>query len=328
VGAVRLAAQSGGQVPGQPAGTIFPGAIPSYGTMLNGGIGITTQVNGVSAAYVGKQGTFAVVARGGTQAGGMAAGVNYGVITQHPSVNAGNNVAFTASLTGGPAGTPTSAIFAGPVNNLQPVVSNTTPVPGVAGGTFSGLELPILTDTGRTIFGAYLTGAGITSANDEALFMADGLGPQMILREGNQAPGMPVGALISYFEGPSRGGYGQLVWNDNDQIAVAARITGAGFSDDPAIYATTPGGELKLVAYSGQTITLNGIPRTVTDATIIGNQVQGHGTSFADNGDLAVLLTLSNGATAVYMASVVPEPASVMVPVVIGGAALLRRRRR
>jgi hypothetical protein len=324
-GAIGLVASSGGQVPGQPPGTVFADHVHSSPSMLNGGIGMTNRINGLSSAFTGKPGTYAIVARAGTQANGLAAGVNYSSIPFHPAVNASNHVTFTAELTGGPAGSPTRALYVGPAGNPQPALTNLDPVPSLPGATFVNFGQPVITDSGNVMVYGFFSGSGITTSNNEALFAGVPGNLRLVAREGAQAPGMPAGALFTRMEGPSRGGFGQLVWNDSGQFAFAADITGGGFSDDPAIFATLPSGELVLVAHFGQVFNVNGINRTVSDVSIVGNQVEGHGTSFADNGDLAVQLNFTNGSSAIYRASVVPEPGGALASV---GVAMLARRPR
>jgi hypothetical protein len=320
-GDMHLMGQTGAPIAGyDAAGNI--GSIRSYGNFSEGGVGFGSWISSTSIAVAGRPGNLTLVARGDTQAAGMPAGVRYGTNGfSDVSVSPAGTVTFAASLSNVPSGGATQALYVGAPTSPQPVLTNKHAVPGVAGATFSGFGQPILIDNGEVMFFASLAGAGITAGNNEALFVGDPSDPRLIAREGAQAPGRPAGATFTEFEGPGRGGSGQLVYNDLGHIAFRAYdTTGAG------IWATDADGGLDLIVHAGDELTVGGSPKTVYDVTLIGHQWWGLGTSYADDGRLALHLTFTDDSTAVYLTTV-PEPSSAVAAAALLSVAVLARRR-
>ena len=202
-----------------------------------------------AAIYAGPAAGPQLVARTGNAAPGTAAGVNYSGLDGSPSLNGTGQVAYLASLTGtGITTANNAAIYAGPVAGPQLVAREGSAAPGTAAGVnYSVLnDTPALNDAGQVAYRAGLTGTGVTTANDAAIYAGPAAGPQLVAREGSAAPGTEAGVnYLSFFTNST-------TLNDAGQVAYRAVLTGAGITtaNDSAIYAG-PAADPRLVARTG-----------------------------------------------------------------------------
>jgi len=148
---------------------------------------------------VNADGTTAVAIREGTVIGGTT---KLGNLMNRVAVGSGGFGVYASYLTGvpaannravikqnfGSAGAPVLVAFSG-------VANSTT---GVANGMFNTFQSESVNASGETAFMAYMkTGVGgVTSADDWGLWRETGGGLQLMLREGQQAPGRPAGAVF------------------------------------------------------------------------------------------------------------------------------------
>lgn len=126
--------------------------------------------------FIGAPGSVQAAALVGTAA---PAGGNYGTFT-NPVLNGAGQVAFLANLTGGSS---TAGVFAGAPGSMQAAAVQGTAAP--AGGNYNAFSSPGLNGAGQVAFFATLTGAGITTANDGALFAGRPGDLAQIVREGD-----------------------------------------------------------------------------------------------------------------------------------------------
>src|SRR5690606_21504316 len=86
-------------------------------------------------------------------------------------------------------------------------------------------------DAGDVAYDAELTGNGVTTANDTAIYAGPLAAPQLVAREGGAAPGMPAGVSYSFLGVP--------ILTDSGHLVYSARVTGSGvtLANDRAIYA-------------------------------------------------------------------------------------------
>ena len=114
-----------------------------------------------------------------------------------------------------------------------------------AGITYSNVS-PTPSLSGQYVgFGVRLSGPGVDDTNDEAAYLAHGNSVQLLVREGDAAPGVSGGANIRF---PYLGGVNRL-----GQVGWAATVVGPGVTpdvDDSVIY-VGPAGAPQLVARSG-----------------------------------------------------------------------------
>ncbi len=155
-----------------------------------------------SGLYGGISGSVQAIAVQGNPA---PAGGNYGSLLNTPVLNDLGQIAFNANLTGGSA---TSGLFFGLPGALQAVALQGDPTP--AGGTYLSIGFPVLNAVGQLAFTSSLTGAGVTTANDAALFGFSGGAVFPLLREGDALdvdPGAPVDLrTVSSFSFPTGAG--------------------------------------------------------------------------------------------------------------------------
>jgi hypothetical protein len=128
--------------------------------------------------FVGSPGSLHVAAQTGTAApvGGSYNSFNY------PVLNGYGQLAFTANLT---SGTSSEGLFVGSPGSIQAAALLGAAAP--AGGNYSSFvtNSAVLNDAGQVAFVANLTGTGITSANDTALFAGSPGDLMQVVREGD-----------------------------------------------------------------------------------------------------------------------------------------------
>lgn len=211
------------------------------------GTGVTT-ANDI-ALWVGAPGSLALAAREGNSAPGAGSGALFTGLWDI-DLNDDGKVAFTARLTGsGVTGSNDEGIWAGAPGALSLVARTGSSVPGVSGAVFTDLYAPSINADGTVVFQAQFSGSGITSANDEALFVGTPGSLALAARKGDQAPGLASGVKLGGFlNGP--------VLNGNGQTVFLTTLTGTGVttSNDTAVFATTQAGALTLVVREGDTI--------------------------------------------------------------------------
>ncbi len=146
-----------------------------------------------------------------------------------------------------------SGVYLGAPGVLTPVLFAGQQAPGLATGVnIQVLSAQVVLNNAGTVgFLANLTGAGITSANDEGVWLGTSAGAQRVIAESDAAPGAGAGAQFGSWENGR--GYAMRI-NGAGQIAFANRLKGTGVdsSNDDAIFAGLPGA-LTLVAREGQT---------------------------------------------------------------------------
>ena len=130
---------------------------------------------------------------------------------------------------------------------------------------------------------------------------------------------MPDGITISSYSG--------LIMNAVGQIAFSARLSGPGVtsSNDTALYATMPSGEMVLVAREGGTISWATGSATVntlaTDAAVGGMTAA----TFNARGELVFGASMAVERSGIFVAAI-PAPGTVGMMVI--GAIVVARRRR
>lgn len=252
-----------------PAGTVPPGVPagltfdllgdPALGS--TGFVAFPARVAGTGVAstndagiWSNRTGSLGLVAREGNQAPGLATGVVYGTIAPDRDIvtNDEGLVAFVSGLGGvGVTTADDSAIWSqgsgglealgregSPAPTLDPSVLYEAFTPGIT-------RVPSLNDSGTSAWVTNLRNTG-SSSNNEALYSNRSGLPEIIVREGTQAPGLTAGTLI--------GSFGAIVqtrisMNATGRVAFLNTLTGTGVT---ATNSTTVwsdgGGSLSLVA--------------------------------------------------------------------------------
>ena len=251
-GGVTAVARAGMQAPGLPAGVTFASSaspsVSNAGQMLFdawvSGPGVTPMVND-QVIYAGTPAAPQLLARTGSQAAALPAGVNYayfGVTGQ----NAAGVVAFPAGLTG-PGTNPDldEAFLVGQPGALAVVARTGDQAPELpAGVKFGFLDYISVNTAGKLLYQAELTGPGVDASNDYGLWSGPAGATQLVWRVGDQAPGAAAGALFTFMY--------NYEYSESGDVALRARVGGAGVDDsnDVGIWLGNEDG-LDLIAREG-----------------------------------------------------------------------------
>jgi hypothetical protein len=318
-GGLELVARGGNPAPGTPEGVNYDSFFfhegfndtgqNVYFAFLNGSgvdpsndVGIWSEVFGVPT----------LMARSGTPAPGTPSGVDFEFLRGHAGSNSEGRVAFYASLTGdGVDETNNEGLWSDASGTLQLVARRGSPAPGTPEGVNFEFSLvfpnvfplgPVLNDRGQIAFRANLTGAGVTSANNQGLWSGDVGSLSLVARTGEQAPGTPNTVLFSNLFRPAL--------NSEGQLAFRANLTGFGVtsSNNLGIWATDQDGAVQLIVRKGAALEVApGDSRFISDLGFVidsGNS-DGRASAFNDLGQLVFWAKFTNGTQGVFVSSAV-----------------------
>lgn len=120
--------------------------------------------------------------------------------------------------------------------SVRTVVLSGQSAPDLPGAEIASLlRFPIINDAGQVVFQSVMTGPGIDATNDRSVWIADGGTLELLVREGDVAPGTDGIEFYSGFE--------PLLLNNNGDVAFSGNLSGYG-----AGIWTYQGGALELVA--------------------------------------------------------------------------------
>ncbi len=106
-------------------------------------------------------------------------------------------VAFVGSAGAQPGIADGQGIWSGPIDNLLLVQRRGDQAPGFpAGITLGQIGVRGIDESGSVLGVVSLAGPGITSSNDSSIWFGTPASYAMVLREGDQAPGLPAGVTI------------------------------------------------------------------------------------------------------------------------------------
>ncbi len=278
------------------------------------------------------------IARTGLPAPGQPAGVAYDTVTTAKLNNAGQ-VTFGATLLGPTIdATNDYVIYEGSVGSLRIAYQEGQPAPGTPAGTVFGVGGSVLNGAGRIAIAARLTGPDVTEANDRGLWREGDAGLELVMREGDAAPGVPAGLTFASLQVQNQG---NPSFNRNGQVAFLAQLGGPGVTtaNDLGIWATDLAGRLNLVVREGDLFDVNDDPliedlrtvRVIRPFNGSGGE-SGEAEVFNEAGQLVFALELRSGSTTtggVFVANTaVPEPGSVALMASVAVALFLGQRRR
>jgi hypothetical protein len=334
-GQMQLLAREGDPVPGLP-GEVFHvslgGAVTAGGdnVLFHAVLRTTTAPETFRhSLWYGTPGAITPIALVGQPAPVGDPQVTYAANIFQIHGNSAGEVAFLSQLArGGTADFQTIHLFAGTPGNLSRRVSEGDPTPGVPGMVFNDIDDLTLNRRGDISFFARIQQPGNPSGgiSHDSLWQLPKAGDlRLIVRENQPAPGVSDGAT-----------FGDVVdsahfTNGVGQLALATTLRGPAVNDtnDVALFATTPAGELVMVAREGSP--LPGQPGGKVVSSLFWTRFrhetggeEGLPATFNDAGQLAFELTFADGSTAVYIAQV-PEPAALGL--LLGTLALLGRHR-
>ena len=187
ISAPALLARRGQQAPGAEPGVVYNSLHdPPFRLNDAGQVAFATGITGSSAIVGGSPGALGIVARTGQRAPGTPAGFAYEALFGLQLNDAGQ-IAFGALLANANATHEIhSAVYAGSPASATLVARTGQQAPGLTPGvTYESVDYPRLTDAGRVLFSARLSGPGVTDANDVALFGGPPGSPVLLLPEGS-----------------------------------------------------------------------------------------------------------------------------------------------
>lgn len=144
-------------------------------------------------------------------------------------------------------------------SGLIEVVREGDTAPGTS-AQFSGITPRFAhNDHGQIALAAYISGSGVNPDNNSGVWLDRGGGLELVVREGDTAPGVPDAELAMF---------GAPVINRVGQVAFLAQLRGPGVdpASNAALYSTDVAGNLVLVAKTGQILEVEpGRFETVTE---------------------------------------------------------------
>ncbi|XAL99913.1 PEP-CTERM sorting domain-containing protein [Phycisphaeraceae bacterium D3-23] len=238
-----LIAREGNQAGGTPSGSVFEefrnlrindsGQVAFLGELHLGGGGVTL----LSDTGIWRGST--LLAREGSQAGGVANGIVFANMTNNPVISNSGHVAYRANLTTGAGGVDFNN-DTGIWRNTQLIAREGSQAPGTPDGavfSFFGSD-PVLNDAGQL---AYLAGlrtgeGGVTSSNNSGLWLA-GINGQTLLvaREGDALAGRQISSVSITTGSGGADGMGRTI-NNYSQITYRATFT----NGDQGVFLYTP----------------------------------------------------------------------------------------
>ncbi|MEC9373586.1 MAG: choice-of-anchor tandem repeat NxxGxxAF-containing protein, partial [Planctomycetota bacterium] len=231
-----------------------------------------------------------------------------------PALSAVGEIAFLGHLDTSFPGTDASnnrGIWAGPPDNLSLVLRSGNPAPD----SDPGVQLAIL-GSGVTInshggiaLRAQLTGAGVTTENDWCLLSGTRTNVEMLVREGDPAPGAGPGVVFSGF---SAVGENTPALNEAGQVAFFTTLAGSGVTidSDRSLWIADDDGALFLIAREGDLFdvddTIGEDLRTITEISFATSSRQ-HTNGFNDAGQVAFMLAFADGSEGIFVAEIDPS---------------------
>ncbi|TWT77935.1 hypothetical protein Pla123a_17340 [Posidoniimonas polymericola] len=227
---------------------------------------------------------------------------------------------------------------------LHPIAERSALAPGGGGLVFDYLFEPLISNHGDVVFAGDLR-----TSSPEQIFSNSGIWKGRVdedlvpvALEGQQAPGLPTGAVFGDFgfaaEVALEGGSFEV--NGSGRVAFTARLRISPDADlelgnsPHGIWAEDLNGELQLIAHTGGTIDVDPDPAAVDErviqsiwslGAINGNVSQQY---FNDRGQILFTATFTDGTTGVFVSNLVAVPEPAGLALIAAAAGLLRRPRR
>jgi hypothetical protein len=282
------------QVPGLEAGVLWNGFNLAQ-INESGAVAFRAILGGTAAGnthWVGTPGSLSLAARDNAPTG-VLPGINFNGVLNEYRFNSAGQFVFRTSLTG--AGVDTSnnqALWSrSPAGVLSLVARIGSQAPGLpAGVLLTGIiGDPELDRSGRIGFRAAFAGPGVDSTNNEAALLIDSGVASVLVREGDQAPGLAAGVVFD--------GSFELTLGGQDTIALRARLRGAGVvsSNNTGIWKRAGNAAFALVARAGSPAP------GVTPATNWGNIQADSNIEMNASGRMMIVAPLSNSREGIWL---------------------------
>lgn len=310
-GDYALVVREGQAAPGTASGVTF-GTVNSFfsndshvafgASLLGPGITPTDR----SSAWLGSPSGLTLLARADDLAPGLGSGISLAHINLRDFTDTGL-VALTTKLAGPSVNeTNNQALWLGQPGSLSLAARTGDQAPGLPDGvTISSLGEAKVNGSGQVAFFAGIAGAGVVETNDTGLWIGTPGNLSLVVREGNQVPGLAAGVVFHSLS--STQSFSGLQLNSAGSAAFIGTVSGPAISifDDDWIWLHTAAGLTRLAAGENSDVFLNDVGQV----------------AYASGGNEILLFTPTP----------VPEPstlafAAIMVTAAIGRS--LRRRTR
>jgi hypothetical protein len=168
-------------------------------------------------------GALQLASREGTPAPGTPAGVRFGELSM-PDFNDSGEVAISAGLIGiGVGGSNDTGIWGG-ADSVALLLREGSAAPGTpAGVNFQGSIATRLNNAGQVAVLSFLGGLGVTTANNEGIWIGTPGNLNLVARRGNAAAGAAPGVVFSDVYG--------FTLNDVGQVAFGGTLAGTGVTN-------------------------------------------------------------------------------------------------
>lgn len=306
IGPLALIARKGSNIdvlPGLQFGSISPPKLTAAGHVAFrckvAGSGVNTTNDDAMFLHAG--GALTLVAREGSAAPGLA-NVLVAQMSQSPMINQAGDMAFRSRLSGpGVDSSNDQAMWIHRNGALELVARTGDPAPGTLPGTNIGTihENYALNASGTVAFAGVLTGFGVTTDNDFAMWTAGQGDPVLVARKGDPAPSTPPGTHF--------GGFSVRFINASGHVAFQSQLTGSSIIaqvNDEGIWAQDETGTLRLVARTGDTLEVSpGDVRTISFLQMaeIGGGEDGRPTGLNDAGQVAFRAFFTDGTDGIFV---------------------------
>ncbi|BBO31860.1 DUF7453 family protein [Lacipirellula parvula] len=289
---LHLVARGGQHAAGTPAGTSFKSFFNSHPSMnQNGAIAFRASIQGTGVGsgndvgiWARRNNALSLVAREGSQAAGLEAGRLHRYFATDPVLNASGTMAYV-SQTWKTNAYDYPVIYVENDGVATPVVRSGDVAPGSTWNTsFFDFSSLLLNNRGDIAFQSLL------SSGMESIWVRKQGSLQRLALQGTLAPGADGASFLSFSD---------LAFNNAGQVAFVATLSGSGIYEwnDAGIWASTPAGELRLVAVEEQSWDSFDLFSSLDGLFFEGGSGNGDGqrSGFNDRGELAYLATYSSG---------------------------------
>ncbi|MFI4861178.1 MAG: choice-of-anchor tandem repeat NxxGxxAF-containing protein [Phycisphaerales bacterium JB063] len=196
--------------------------------------------------YLASAGTYETMVLSGTPAPGTEAGTTFWIF-QGPAINNAGEISFGARLQGLAivSGVNDSGVWTMGAEGISFVGRNGDSAVGTDAGVLYGpVSQPQINETGQYYYSSTMTGPGVTTENNRAVWINRTGSQEILLREGDAAAGLPAGLVYTDVI--------QTFLNDLGHFAFRSNLTGPGVNDtnNHGIW-TDVGGSFALLARAG-----------------------------------------------------------------------------
>ncbi len=266
--------------------------------------------------FLGPADDLRLVARQGFQAPGMEAGVEFSnFLTPTPRVASPGDVGFIGSVAGpGIDETNNVAVWTGPreAPQLVSAIRTGTQPPGLAQDvTFSSLINLIMNGRHELLVYAFLTGDGVDTSNDEGHWLGTPEAMQLLVREGEDAFGLPDGVVFTFDGDPLHLRYPRIEMNGMGDVAMATPLLGVNIDETNNValyYRAADAIDWTLVFRTGDLLDgLTIAPYGIDFLSLVySSDGSGWPRSMNDDGEFVVYLEFDDDVQGIYYARLLP----------------------